>query len=188
MEERAKSLLFGVIRDGDSITFQPDDLCLLAAFAFKCAVVADYSHMHSNPFFSPRARSEFGLNLSVPPEVRVWLAAFQGAHSYSGRFDSQIIQPTPDGLLRGVEFSAFTYVAGHLALQVLAPRWTNPLWRTRLLPYTLKPDAYWDTAVTRFWPADGSVISWPPPQYIGDDVVETFTNRFAVPIQVPIAI
>ena len=186
LETRAKMLLSGAIRAGDAVRCQEKDLHLLAAWTFKSAVVADHAHLHGHPFFSPRERSEFGLTLALPPGIKIWIATFRGIHVYSGRFDCQVVEPCAPGPLRDIEFYAFTYVAGHLVLQLLSPRWKDPLRRNRFAP-SLRPDSAWETAVTQFWPTAGSVLSWPISPHLSDDSIDLFMNRFAVPISVPIA-
>ena len=94
-------------------------------------------------------------------------------------------QNDPDSPIFGMEFCSHSYVVGQLALQLLAPRWKRIDNRGRGL-LMVSPNAKWQSAAIRFWPNDGTVLSWPPPKYLGNDAIEIFMKRFGNPINVPI--
>jgi hypothetical protein len=172
-----------LIIEGRPLSILPCGLALLSAFAFLKAIVGDCATQKDNdePFFSIAARERFRRSLTIPAAVQIWIASFYGAHAYSGRFVSGILSASSPGPLCGAEFMTFTYVVGHLVLQLVAPRWKDIRDRGRILPI-LRPDTYWDSAAVRFWPRDEFHVSWPPPKRLGDDVLKAFTDRFNVPI------
>jgi hypothetical protein len=184
--DRVKRSCQDAIIDGAPLSLLPGNIALLAAFAFLKSVVADHATQLDDPFFTRGARERFRESLAVPTQVQMWIAAYQGAYRYSGKCDTGILTPSQPGPLYGIEFYAFTYVVGHLVLQTLAPRWKDIRHRTKLLP-VLNPDAYWNPAVIKFWPDNGSSVSWPPSKYIGDDTIEKFIDRFNVSINIRIA-
>jgi hypothetical protein len=183
---QVKKYFKDVIIEGKPISLSLRDIALLASFTFLKAVVADHAIKKDNPFFTRAVRERFRESLAVPPEVQMWIAAYQGAQRYSGRCTNAILTPNEPSPLYGIEFYSFTYVVGHLALQVHAPRWRHVHHRTNPLP-VLNPNDRWSPAAIRFWPNDGYSVSWPPPKYIGDNMIEAFIDRFKLPIKVRIA-
>jgi hypothetical protein len=175
-----------LIVSASPLSILPNGIPILSAYTFLKAVVADHTQLNSDePFFSLAARERFRASLAVPANVQIWIAAFRGKHRHSGRFVSGLLIPDP-GPLSGVEFFTFTYVVGHLVLQLVASRWKDVRFRGRI-PLMLKPNVYWEPAALRIAPYDGFPISWPPPKYLGDNVIDTFVYRFNVPINVPAA-
>jgi hypothetical protein len=53
LEGRSKVAFSGMIRDGAEVCLLSRGIALLAAFAFKCAVIADHADSRGGPFFSP---------------------------------------------------------------------------------------------------------------------------------------
>ncbi|HTM87482.1 MAG TPA: hypothetical protein VL155_04720 [Terriglobales bacterium] len=172
-----------LIISGASVCLLPTGVGLLAAFAFMKSVVADHAANRDEPFYTRAVRERFRQTRIIPPNVQMWVGAYQGVQRYSGKCIS--FYPTPDqpGPLYGVEFFGFTYVVGQLVLQTHAARWIDVRLRGLPLP-PLRPDQYWNAAVSRFWPSDGVPIAWPPEKYIGDDTIQKFMERFNVPIHI----
>lgn len=175
------------IVDGYKLSVLPSGIALLSAFTFMKAVVADHASQRENDeaFFSTAARERLRKSRAIPAEVQMWVASFYGAHAYSGKFVPAILTADP-GPLFGVQFFTFTYVVGHVVLQLLTPRWKDVRLRGQLLP-VIKPDAYWNPVAVRFSPREGLNLSWPPPKIIGDDVIHGFIDRFKAPINIRIA-
>lgn len=181
----SKSFADAII-DGAALSILPRGLALLSAFTFMKSVVADCVTQGDNDelFFPTAARENFRSFLVVPATVQMWISSFHGKRRYGGRFISGLLVPGP-GPLFGIEFFVFTYVVGHLVLQLLAPRWKDVRLRWQPLPI-LKPDAYWNPAVSRFSPSDGFPVKWPL-KHLGDDVLQTFIDRFNAPIEMKTA-
>lgn len=158
------------------------DTALLAAFTFMKAVVTDYM-IDYEPFFTRAARENFRKTLTVPPQIKMWFAAFEGDSRFSTGAHFEVHRPHI-GPLAGIEFGSFTYILGKLTLQLSAPRWQDV--RDRWLPVvTLTPDAYWDCAAVKFFPYAGYAVSWPPPKHFRDDTIQLLIDRFGNPIRNP---
>ena len=183
--ERVKTLVQYVIRDGAQICFLPSGTALLAAFTFMKAICADHEICEDRePFFTRAIRERLRNSLTIPPVgVRMWIGAFQGEARYSGRFVPAVLSSS-NPRLAGVEFFTFTYVVGHLVLQLCAARWQQILHRGNSVIPMLKPDAYWDQAAIQFWPDNGSPVQWPPQKYFNDESMKEFINRFKLPVVV----
>jgi|SRR6185437_3789379 len=183
---RMKDRFSGPILKGEPFSLDARDAVLLAAFTFMKAVVKNHCY-DDDPFFTRAAKERLRTSLAIPPLVKMWIAAYQGSARYAFHSNFHIVSTSTPGPLDGLEFFSYTYIAGNLALQLLAPRWKNILDRGRPL-VTLSPNhARWHSAALQFWPFGGAEISWPPPFYLGDRVVEQFVNRFQMPINVPIS-
>ena len=178
---RVKRSFSDLITKGTPTSLKDEDIGLLAAFAFMKAVVADHATPKSDPFFTRAVRERFRDSLAVPSDIQMWLAAYQGAHRFGGKFNTAFLAPNEPSPLTGIEFYAFTYVVGQLVVQTLSARWTQIGRKATPVPF-LKPNYYWDPAVVRFWPNVPAPVSWPPPKYLGDDTIDNFIARFSVPI------
>jgi hypothetical protein len=182
--QKTKQHFSGAILRAEPFSLRVRDAALLAAFTFMKAVVTNHS-MDDDPFFTRAARERFRASLVIPPLVKIWLGAYQGAARFSTKNTLGIISATGPGSLYGMEFCSYTYVVGNLALQLLAPRWKYIRDRGRPL-ISISPHIFWQQSATQFWPNAGSVVSWPREKYFGDDMIEAFINRFEVTINVPI--
>jgi hypothetical protein len=179
LEGRAKAAFSGMMRDGTGICLLSRGIGLLAAFAFKCAVIADHGDARGGPFFSSFDRYRFRESLQVPKGVRMWIAAFHDPVGRRGIFTSYRSSPNAD-MFRDLEFYVFTFLAGHLAFQVHATRRTTLHKHGRALP-GVELETYWDTrAATEFWPNEnGFPVTWPPPIYIRSDMLQHFIYRWS---------
>jgi hypothetical protein len=179
LEARAKFAFSDMIRDRVELSLLPDGAVLLAAFAFKSAVIATCMNKSREPFFTPAARLRFKDSLEIPPGTQIWLARFSGGAASSGLFSGHVLEPNaPKGTpLHNLEMYAFTYVAGRLVLQVLTHRWADIMKRGSPFP-RLRPSRVWDSVSTQVWPNEGLPIGWPPEKYLGDDSLDTFVNRW----------
>lgn len=185
LECEAKRELSDIIVGAKEVALSPRGVVTLAAFTFKNAIVANYMNMKREPFFPPAVRQRFRSTLEIPSDVQMWLAAFGGTYK-SGTFIGHVSGPavTPDyrGPWKDFEFYAFTYSVGGLVVQLLAPRWA-PIHRRGLPVPILQPNGIWDKVGIQFWPSDGSSVDWPPPQYLDDNSIDAFTNRWTAPVR-----
>lgn len=185
---KTKSVFKRSMLHGEPFSLNLRDAALLAAFAFMKAVITDHAidAVGHGPFFPRAARERFRLSLEVPPVVKIWLFSFQGLARMSTKNNLFVVNPVDSASERspldGHEFCSHTYIVGRLGLQLLGVRWKDIRNSGKPLR-SLKPDASWDPAATLFWPYSGTV-SWPPPQYLGDDMIQTFIDRFKIPVTV----
>ena len=138
--------------DAEPFSLGARDAAILGAFTFMKAVITDHLINPNDPFFTRAAWERFRASLTPSP-LKIWFAAFQGRSRISTRNNLSLVSTSEPGPLYGVQFCSHTYVVGNLALQLLAPRWKHIRDRGRPL-ISLRPDAYWDQAVTLFWPHD----------------------------------
>jgi hypothetical protein len=180
LEGRSKAAFSGMMLDGAEICLLSRGVGLLAAFAFKCAVIADHADSRGGPFFPAFERYRFRMTLQVPRRVRMWIAAFNDPIGRRGVFTSYRSRPNRDDAFRDLEFYVFTFLAGHLAFQVHATRWTVLHKYGQALP-RVELESPWDTtASTEFWPNEcGFPVAWPPPIYIGNDALRDFIYRWS---------
>lgn len=176
LENNTKPFLHDMVLFGSAVQLNPTQVALLAAVSFKNAVVADHMHDNSPRFFSFAVRQRFAKTLNLPEGVQMWLSIMQRQR---GLFKSGDLKTKP-GARGGFEINLFTYGVAHLVVQVTTTRWTKIAHRRNLPPPGLTQHPFWDDASTPFWPARGSeTIGWPPPRSLGDDMVETFADRWA---------
>jgi hypothetical protein len=184
LTNKVKLAFSSAILKGAAFSLSPRDAALLAAFTFMKAVVTDHNIDHE-PFFSRASRERFRTSLVIPPLVKMWFAAYQGAARFSTKNNLSIIAANKPGPFSGMEFCSFSYVVGKLALQLLAPRWKDI--RDRGKPMlSISPNIFWQPAAIQFWPNGGDILSWPPQKYLSDNVIEAFIYRFNASINVPI--
>jgi len=174
--------------DGEPFSLGAKDAAILAAFTFMKAVVTNHLTVDEyEPFFTRAARERFRTSLAIPTLTKMWFAAFQGESRMSTRSNFNIVSANAPGPLYGIEFGSFSYVVGKLAFQLLAPRWKRIDQRARPL-VSLTPNAFWESAVTLFWPHRGDLLFWPPSKKLGDDMIQEFIERFARhPVNIPIS-
>jgi len=185
LTNKTKQAFSQAILEGEPFTLELRDAALLAAFSFMKAVITNHA-IPDDPFFTRAARERFRTSLTIPPWVQCWLAAYQGEPRFRTKSSMSIFgQNDPDSPICGMEFCSHSYVVGSLVLQLLAPRWKRIHDRGRGL-LMVDPAAIWSAAAIRFWPNDGTALSWPPPKYLGNDAIDLFIKRFGNPINVPI--
>lgn len=177
LENESKAAFAGLIRDGVELSLLPRGTSLLAAFAFKCAVVADHAEPHGGPFFTRFARQRFRESRQIPPGVRMWLAAFHDPVGHRGLYTHYYTAPTK-APFSDLGFYVFTFLAGHLAFQVHATRWEKLHKLGAEFPI-VEPKSDWDARVAvEFWPNIGFPTPWPPPLYLDGDELQRFTYRW----------
>jgi hypothetical protein len=185
LEADARITLSGIIRDAAPVSLLPRGIASLSAFAFKCAVVANHMNPQDEPFFRPYMRHRFKDSRWIPDGVQMWVAAFQGEYRASGIFNAYYAKPTISPL-NDLDLYVFTFAAGHLAFQVLALKWRH-LHRAGDMFPIIAPEDYWQKAAVQFWPTSGTPVCWPPSQYLDDESVKAFQDRFSTMIKVAIA-
>jgi hypothetical protein len=176
IDNDARTTMKNMIQYASPISLLPRGIASIAVFAFKAAVVADHARPKNRPFLFHSVRKRFAESLEIPHGIQVWLAAF-GQEHLSGRFSTHYakLHGRP---FRGFELYIFTYVAGFLALQVTASRWASIAKQPKFTPI-LTQDPAWDRASVPLWPSDGTPVNWPPRDYLRDDSLKFFAERWA---------
>ena len=176
-----------LIIDGNQLCILRSGVALLAAFTFmKAAVAATQIAENNEAFFTRAQRERLRKSLAVPDMgVRMWIGNFKGKALHNGRFVPAILSSRAPQL-RGVEYFRFTYLVGHLLLQLLAARFKSVHHRAHGLLPMLRPDPFWNQACIQFWPPTNVTgITRPPAKYFEDQGLKDFIDRFTLPVHVP---
>jgi hypothetical protein len=178
LEGQAKVLLSSVIRDGLAVSLLPDNIAILAAFAFKCAVVCTSMNAKQEPFFTRAARERFRESLQIPAEVRMWFSSFSGPQCV-GTFSGEVVAPQRTNTMwDDHESFIFTFAAGHLVLQVVSHRWADVRNRGKPLA-TLQQNPAWSELAIEFWPSGDRPLCWPPPRFLSGHDLDIFVHRWS---------
>ena len=104
LETEARPILSPVIKYGAPLSFLPAGLVILAAFAFKNAIISDHTYRERKPFFPVSDRVRFMKSLEIPSGVQMWIAS-SGSEHFNGVFHSYIFEVgSPHGPLSRAKF------------------------------------------------------------------------------------
>jgi len=181
LEDNVKAVIGDMALHGTPKALQPDEVAVLAAFAFKCAVVADLMHDNRPALFSRYERWRFAKTLTIPPYVQMWLGRVEGNR---GVLDLGFFA-SPSGVRGGFELAVFTYSIGQVLLQVVASRWNKKGHRRRSGFPNLSHTDFWATAMTPFWPASGKPVEWPLPVTLSEAQVDELVRSWET-VQIPV--
>jgi hypothetical protein len=179
LENAVKPVIQNMILHCRETILQPSEIAILAAYAFKCTVIADHMHDNRPPFFTSTERRIFARTLTIPIGVQMWLSSMA---VQKGLFKCGYIT-TPIGVSRGFEINHFTWGAGHLAFQVVTTRWKKKAFRRHESPPVLTQSHNWDAASAQFWPSSGKSVTWPLSMHLGDEVIDSFVQRWTNLVQ-----
>jgi len=174
----AKPAMKDMILHGARVLLTPQRVAAISAFAFKTAVIAEHMKQRNSPFFSAATRRQFARTLEVPPDVLIWLASYSGVRLRGGIFKSAYLEGSlPDG--NRLKAYLFTWKAGHLVLQLLAPT-LIPARGKRLTgteQYYINSRENFDDFIVPIWPYVGP-FPWPTGHHLGDDSLQKFSDRW----------
>jgi len=167
----AKPSLGPLIR-GTSARVIPIRLLIsIGIFLFMKSVVADHVGTGGDPFFTIEERYSFRNELSIPSGLSMWIGALED--SSRGTFKTLHVVPRA-ATENDFGLYIFTFVVGHLVLQLVGAKWATHNLRTILPPKQRESDSDY---MTWFWPITSSV-RWPPPKYIPVSLLDNLTNRW----------
>ena len=175
--DEARPLLKDLILHSAPVSFLPKGVASLAAFAMKNGFIADYISPSPHQFFDVSTRKTFVRTLRPPAGVHMWFGALRHPKGrrhgiYKTRYGKPRVT-TEDS----VESFVFTCSIESLLLQVACVRWAHAS-RRRALHSSLNQEARLDDLFVPFWPPNVTIVTWPPPQYILSDDVDSVANRF----------
>jgi len=187
LEAPMSAIASDIIVDNHRKTFSASDCKTISAWAFKTAVLLDYSRNRKKHFFQVQQRRSFAKTLSIPSGVHVWIGK-RNAGSLTATCKSiwRTQQPpgplaphltTPPPALYGMETYDCVFSVGYLLLQIVATRWANRKVANSLNPPSINQGKFFDNYATQIWPSVGTV-RWPPPLSIGNDMIDRFVLRF----------
>ena len=138
------------------------------------AVILDADN--DKPYFSSAVCHRFRRTLEIPRGVQIWLASYRGPRKFEVHVatSSSLLTSTP---FAGYQFYVFTYLVGHLVLQLTFPRWTRFARRRPPLPAWL-PAGRWSVATIDLYPGVRR-LTWPPQRYFGREGLQKFRDRIA---------
>jgi hypothetical protein len=122
----------------------------IALFAFKTAVIFDHVSRSREPFFSDAARHGFRETLTIPDNVRMWMAGF-GPRGRGEVMTMYHEGRTPLG--DAFQFYVCTYGVGHLVFQVVACK--------NLMARSFWPSASFESLAVPFWTHIPEGFVWP---------------------------
>jgi len=180
LEDEVRKTFSTIIREGGNISLLSRGRTLLARFTFKCAVVANYADPENGqPFFDTRERYRFKETLKLPPNVNMWIAAFDepvGHHGISNWYCTSSSQVD-------IIFFTYTLQVGHLVVQLHLGKWKSLLHGGLDIP-EVQPIEEWGSIPTRFWPNEGFPVLWPPALSLNAKTVHHFANRWRDEIRI----
>jgi hypothetical protein len=168
----AKPSLSPLIRDTSPEILPARVLISIAIFLLKTAVVADHMRTGGTPFFTAAERYTFRETQCIPLGVSMWIGALED--SFRGTFRTAHVVPVAASE-NDFGLYVFTFVVGHLALQLVGAKWAthNPN-RNFLPPIQMESDA---SFFAQFWPLGGAV-KWPPQDFIPVRFLNDLTDRW----------
>jgi hypothetical protein len=169
--DEAKPSLSPLIRDTSMRQVSIGTLISIAIFLFKTAVIADHMGTGGTPYFTLEERYRFRETLSIPFGLSMWIGALD--HSYRGTF--RTLHAVPIAVTEN-DFGVyvFTYIVGHVVLQLVGAKWASRNPRVILPPKQRDTDSDY---MTWFWPIAGSV-QWPPRLYVPVRFLNDLTDRW----------
>jgi hypothetical protein len=148
----------------------------LSFWSIKTAIVFEPFNRSGDRFYSQVERASV-LRWKLPPaSTHIWIGRFADGYTLHAQAN-KLSKPKRKGFLS--EAQVTTFIAGHLVIQVLTTR-SEPGANVAAIIPTERPMP-WDRLLTRIWPMDTAVISWPPPLAFGasgptvDDLLARFT-------------
>jgi len=118
----AKPALSPLIRDTSPRVLPIRTLISIGIFLFKTSVVADHVGTGGDPFFTIEERHGFRETLRVPPGLSMWIGALE--ESFRGTFKTLHVIPIA-ATENDFGLYVFTYVVGHLVLQLVGAKWAK---------------------------------------------------------------
>jgi hypothetical protein len=174
IENRAKSVIADMVRDGTAKVLNALDIATIAVFAFLKAVICDHMNEQTNPFYSFQERQLFRITRAIPNGVQMHLASVPGIQ---GMFKGSTIYTALNAGPR-FEVNVFTYGLGHFLVQVTGVRWMKKSRRKYALPPRLSQSIDFTSSSLPIWPDARVPISWPPPLYLAGEALQRFVNRW----------
>ena len=174
--DEARPAMQDMILSDNPVSLSPKRVQSIARFAFKTAVILNHCDSHRNPFFTSFARRRFATTLEIPDGVQVWLAAFKGRSLGDSTLKSRYAESYPDAMNR-FEMFTLTFSVGYLVFQLLATKWSDPLWAGRLSSPTYTQDRASYRISIPIWPHGRGTVSWPPPRLLTMKSIWRFCDR-----------
>jgi hypothetical protein len=174
LEQDAKATLANMILHSGPISLLPSGIDLIAAYAFKGAVVANFMNSDRAPFHSEADRHRFARDRSVPAGFQVWISSFPKPR---GAFKSYFHKTRPEAR-HNFHLDVFTFAAGFFVMQAVSFRWATRHYRRHWALRSVTQDSKFDDFSIPLWPSDGRPVLWPPRKHLAEADLKTFVTRW----------
>jgi hypothetical protein len=171
----SKRALEVIIRQTRYVSLLSSGIASLVALAFLKSVVIDYGGVRRKGFFAPSVRRAFMRSTALPDGVVVWICAF--GPEGKGHVWGNYIQ-IHSSIYSGYEIYVCTYLVGHLAIQVMAPRWTKRTRKRPPLPPLAGANQPWSDVAVQVWPPAIRRLEWPLDFYLDGESLQAFKDRW----------
>ena len=161
-----------ILRDA-AVALSTEHLTSIAISAFKTAVIGDHMQRNKLPFFSAQDRHTFASTLRTPFGFHVWIGCISAIDRNHGVFRRRYWN-TPPERADGFKLYMSTWGIGRFITQTIAVRPNNDE-----TLFHVGQSEKWNSFAIPVWPmlAEPIVAEWPPPLYLGDDLLDEFCDR-----------
>lgn len=162
-----------------SLALAPESQALLAAWAYKTALLVEVSNPDTSiEFFTPADRLRFRQTTSAPQFVRVFLGRYnfgrRPAHATAPRYTlTDKADTKPKFYLK-----PSTITAGHLVMQVMSVRAVESKELVPASEIEFEFCGLAREAVVPIWPLQPRYIAWPPIHTMNHQDVEDLTSMW----------
>ena len=178
--DRVKPLAGPMLMGDPFFTILPEGQHLLAAWAYKMALLLDVRmpHVEHGEFFTGAERLLFRQTTAAHPFVRVFLAQYNYGHHPAHCIIPAHEFTERDGLKRTFYLKISTITAGRLGMQVMAVRSAETM---ELVPASEMAFAFEGTAadsILPIWPVEPRLVGWPPRFMMNAHDLEDWTSMW----------
>jgi hypothetical protein len=165
--DHAKPAMSDLILGKPATEITPEQAHGISLFAFKTAVISNYSLPEDEEFFEISHRYAFRKSLSIPSKVGMWLLGF--APDSGGGIRSVNIY-FPDKNSPKLTLNVCSFYVGQLGFQVVSLK-SNTVTQIESLPTP-------DNLTVLFYPTLRGGVSWPRTVVLGWEVFDRFAYRW----------
>ena len=163
--------------DNRPASLSPEQLGVLVLFGFMKAVVVDHMSVgRTGSFFTPRQRTAFMRDGTIPADAQFWLATSYGKARGSGSVKSRYAQLNSSAAT-GLELFICSYSVGFVGIQIIGKRWIKKSMRRREKPRLRQADV-WDKSSYEIKMPIMAAATWPLPQVLNEQAFDLFADRW----------
>ena len=163
----------------DPLVIAPESQALLAAWAYKMAMLIDVSNPDTSmEFFTPADRLRFRQTTSVPQFVRVFLGRYKFGHRPAHATAPRHVLTDKADAKRRFYLKPSTITAGHLAMQVMSVRAVDSKELVPASEIEFEFCGLARDAVIQIWPPAPRDIAWPPAHTMSHQDIEDWTSMW----------
>ena len=178
LENQVKPLASPLIVGEGLVSFAlaPESQALLAAWAYKMAMLVDVSNPDTSiEFFTAADRLRFRQTTSAPRFVRVFLGRYRFGHRPAHATAPRHTLTDKADAKRRFHLKTSTMTAGHLAMQVISVRAVDSKELVPVSEIEFEFCGRAPHAVIPIWPPAPRYVAWPPDYTMSHQDVEDLT-------------